>query len=118
VREYVPSGAPGARLPHAWLRPGVSTLDLVPHDRFLLVAGRAGMAWLDAAAASVRAPLATLAIGREVADPDGRWAAQLGIGAHGALLVRPDQHVAWRSPRAAADPRAALDTALAAILCT
>jgi 2,4-dichlorophenol 6-monooxygenase len=96
--------------------PGLSTLDLVPTDRFLLIAGRDGSAWLEAAAALVRAPLATLAIGRELADPDGRWAAQLGLEADGALLVRPDQHVAWRSPRAAVDPRATLDAALAAIL--
>jgi 2,4-dichlorophenol 6-monooxygenase len=116
VREFVPSGRPGARLPHAWVRPGVSTLDLVPHDRFLLIAGREGSAWLDAAAGLARAPLATLAIGSDVSDGDGRWTAQLGIDAEGALLVRPDQHVAWRSPRASADPRAALEAALAAIL--
>ena len=116
VREYVPNGRPGARLPHAWVHPGLSTLDLVPHDRFLLVAGRDGQAWLDAAGALARAPLASLAIGSDVPDADGRWAAQLGIEADGASLVRPDQHVAWRSPRAAADPRAALDAALAAIL--
>jgi hypothetical protein len=116
VREYVPNGRPGARLPHAWVRPGLSTLDLVPHDRFLLIVGRAGAAWLDAAAALARAPLATLAIGRELADADGRWAAQLGIEADGALLVRPDQHVAWRAPRTAADPHAALEAAFAAIL--
>ncbi len=116
VREFVPTGRPGARLPHAWMRPGVSTLDLVPADRFLLIAGRDGSAWAEAAATITRAPLATLRIARDVADADGAWAAQLGIGSRGALLVRPDQHVAWRSARGVADPRAALDAALATIL--
>jgi 2,4-dichlorophenol 6-monooxygenase len=36
-----------------------------------------------------------------------------GIGADGAVLVRPDQHVAWRSPGAAEDPGAELAAVLA-----
>jgi 2-polyprenyl-6-methoxyphenol hydroxylase-like FAD-dependent oxidoreductase len=116
VREFVPSGRPGARLPHAWVRPGVSTLDLVPPDRFLLIVGRDGAAWAEAAATIPRVPLTTLRIGREVADADGGWSALLGIASDGALLVRPDQHVAWRAARGAADPRAALEAAFAAML--
>jgi len=34
------------------------------------------------------------------------------------LLVRPDQHVAWRAPRGVEDPARALQTALAATLGT
>ncbi len=116
VREFVPSGRPGARLPHAWVRAGVSTLDLVPYDRFLLIAGRDGAAWAEAAARITRAPLEVLRVGHDVPDADGSWAAQLGIAAGGALLVRPDQHVAWRSERGAAKPQAALEAAFAAIL--
>jgi 2-polyprenyl-6-methoxyphenol hydroxylase-like FAD-dependent oxidoreductase len=116
VREYVPSGAPGARLPHAWLRPGVSTLDLVPHDRFLLIAGSDGAAWIDAAAQALRAPLAGVRIGRELADPTGSFAARLGIAPDGAVLVRPDQHVAWRSAGGVASPRAALASVFDAML--
>jgi hypothetical protein len=44
VRDYVPSTRPGGRLPHAWVvRDGtrVSTLDLVPPDRFALVTASA-----------------------------------------------------------------------------
>jgi 2,4-dichlorophenol 6-monooxygenase len=61
-------------------------------------------------------PLTTLRIGRDVADADGGWSALLGIASGGALLVRPDQHVAWRAARSAADPRAALDAAFAGML--
>lgn len=116
VREFVPCGRPGARAPHAWtLRDGrrVSTLDLLPPDRFTLIAGRAGAAWIEAVDAIATPPLHHLAIGRDVADPDGAWSAQLGIESDGALLVRPDQHVAWRSARAVADPAATLRSALA-----
>jgi hypothetical protein len=116
VREYVPSGAPGARLPHAWLRPGVSTLDLVPHDRFLLLAARDGAAWIDAAGQGAQVPLASLRLGADVPDPGGAFAARLGIEPDGALLVRPDQHVAWRSLRGAASPGPALAAAFAGIL--
>jgi 2-polyprenyl-6-methoxyphenol hydroxylase-like FAD-dependent oxidoreductase len=115
VREFVPCGRPGARVPHAWtLRDGerVSTLDLLPPDRFTLVAGRAGAAWIEAAAAIATPPLHCLAIGRDLEDPGGAWTAVLGIENEGALLVRPDQHVAWRSARGVANPGDALRSAL------
>jgi len=113
VREYAPSGRPGARLPHAWIgATQVSTLDLVAHDRMTLVTGLAAHAWREAAEAL---GLAQIAIGADLEDADGLWRAQLGIGAAGALLVRPDQHVAWRSANAVVDPRAALAGALAAL---
>jgi len=44
------------------------------------------------------------------------WLASAGIGREGALLVRPDQHVAWRSPGAAPDPRAAFAATFASLL--
>jgi hypothetical protein len=116
VRELIPCGRPGARLPHAWTRSPrgrVSTLDLLRPDAFTLVAGSGGEPWLDAAAAIQGPPLRSLQIGRDVPDADGAWATQLGIEKEGALLVRPDQHVGWRSARAARDPRGELRSALA-----
>jgi len=115
VRELVPCGRPGARVPHAWtLRAGerVSTLDLLPPGRFTLIAGAAGAAWIEAARGIAAPPLHCLAIGRDAADPDGAWTALLGIENEGALLVRPDQHVAWRSARGVANPGDALRSAL------
>lgn len=119
VREYVPSGRPGGRLPHAWVRAGgrvVSTLDLLPLDRVTLVAAGSATEWLGAAARLGEPVLATLVIGRDLVDDDGAWAGVLGIGGDGALLVRPDQHVAWRSagPPTSADDE--LRGALAAVL--
>jgi len=117
VRGYMPSALPGARVPHAWVtRAGVhvSTLDLFAYDRFTLVAGPAGQRWVEAAAGAV--PIDCVVIGRDVADADGHWMKLLGIDADGAVLVRPDQHVAWRSQHGVADTAAALDRALDVIL--
>ncbi|MBE3009263.1 hypothetical protein IL992_08650 [Microbispora sp. NEAU-D428] len=51
---------------------------------------------------------------------DGRWPGLAGIAADGALLVRPDQIVAWRAPALpagpAGDPAADLARALAHVL--
>ncbi|GAA3226470.1 FAD-dependent monooxygenase [Actinocorallia longicatena] len=89
---YRPSAAPGHRLPHRWLAPGESLYDRLGREFTL-----AGDLSAPAAAAIVRAaeaegvPLTTL----DLRGDD--WTELLG----GALvLVRPDQHVAWRGDRA------------------
>ncbi|MEU6413380.1 FAD-dependent monooxygenase [Microbispora sp. NPDC046933] len=40
----------------------------------------------------------------DVFDRDGRWPGLAGIGEDGAVLVRPDQIVAWRAPNTPAGP--------------
>jgi 2,4-dichlorophenol 6-monooxygenase len=115
VRRFVPSGCPGARLPHAWVGEGESEslLDRVPLDRFWLLAAPEGAAWVAAAAEIEGPPCAAQRIeDGALADLDA-WLASAGIGRDGALLVRPDQHVAWRAPGAVADPAAALGAAFA-----
>jgi 2,4-dichlorophenol 6-monooxygenase len=118
VRDYVPTTRPGARLPHAWVeRDGqrVSTLDLVPLDRFVLLTASA--AWAAAgdrlAAGAVAGrqvtPLDVVLVGRDIHDVDGSWAAVCGVPAAGALLVRPDQHVGWRAFDAAGNDAAGND---------
>jgi 2-polyprenyl-6-methoxyphenol hydroxylase-like FAD-dependent oxidoreductase len=117
VRDYVPSARPGSRVPHAWVRRDgvrISSLDLLAYDRFTLITGPAGGPWTKAQGGPV--PLACVTIGRDVVDGDGRWMALLGIESTGAVLVRPDQHVAWRAPRAVADPVATLADVLARVL--
>jgi putative polyketide hydroxylase len=114
-------GAPGSRLPHYWLeRDGsrISTVDLT--GQWLLLAGPEGGAWVEAAR-SAAAALGQLRIdagcvGADLADPAGGFTNAVGISAAGALLVRPDGFVAWRTDRAAdgaaQDLAAALGTAL------
>jgi 2,4-dichlorophenol 6-monooxygenase len=110
VREFVPSGRPGARLPHAWLADAAggatraSLLDRVPLDRFLLLAGPDGSAWIDALARLEGPPIAGLRVTSELLPQLDRWLGAAGIGRGGALLVRPDQHVAWRSAEMASEP--------------
>jgi 2-polyprenyl-6-methoxyphenol hydroxylase-like FAD-dependent oxidoreductase len=116
VREYVPNAHPGSRIPHAWItRAGVriSSLDLFAYDRFTLIAGPAGRAWAEAAA---RVPVDCIVIGHDVADAGGEWMKRLDIEPTGALLVRPDQHVAWRARSGSENAADALARALAVVL--
>ncbi|HEY2223426.1 MAG TPA: 2,4-dichlorophenol 6-monooxygenase, partial [Actinomycetospora sp.] len=117
--HHVPSTTPGARVPHAWLgvaRREASTIQLAGHGRFTLFTGPGGEAW--GAAPDVASGLVVLVVvgpGREVEDPYGDWAALLaaeGIGDTGAVLVRPDHHVAARFAALPNDPTTTLTTTL------
>lgn len=90
VRDYLPTIHPGARLPHVWIESDgrrCSTLDLVRAGRFALLT--ANEAWVDAA--RTVSHLVPLDVWRATDAFD------LGDG---AVLVRPDQHVAWRTTAA------------------
>ncbi len=113
VREFIPSTCPGARLPHGWLENGRSTLDLIALDGFTLLVGEAGSAW-RAAAATVGVSLRCVGLGDDVADPHRWWSEVAGMTPAGALLVRPDQHIAFRAQQPGDDPVAALQQAVAA----
>jgi len=111
---------PGAHMPHVWLLEHglqVSTLDLCGKGRFALITGTGGEAWQDAAKATEAAFGVEIAVhiighGRELEDPYGDFARIRGTTETGAILVRPDLHVAWRADRisdtAAADLRSAM----------
>jgi len=126
IRVYVPGTRPGSPLPHAELEDQDGgrhpLLDLVRPGRFLLIAGEEGTAWCEAAAklATERGlPLDAVRIGHlagDYRDPRSSWARQREITREGALLVRPDRFVAWRSAGAAADPDSALTRALQEVL--
>jgi putative polyketide hydroxylase len=111
-------GMPGSRVPHYWLeRDGqrVSTIDLT--GRWLLFAASDGGAWQTAARqAAGGLPMDTWRVGGELRDPAGEFERSVGIGADGALLVRPDGFVAWRAEHAVADIATALRAALDAAL--
>ncbi|MBO9576547.1 MAG: FAD-dependent monooxygenase [Sphingobium sp.] len=84
-----PSGRPGRRIGHVWLSgngASVSTLDLTA-DGFALVAGPEAHSWMAAAAAS----------GLDCQQVPEAVARAIGIGRDGALVLRPDGVIGWRS---------------------
>ncbi|MEI6700537.1 MAG: FAD-dependent monooxygenase [Actinomycetota bacterium] len=112
VREYVPTTVPGSRLPHAVVqRAGqeLSTLDLVEPGAFLLLCH--GSAWAQVELPS-SAPVTRVVVGSDITDPFGQWAAVCGLSQDGAILVRPDQHVAWRTQSAPSDAQSELQALL------
>jgi 2,4-dichlorophenol 6-monooxygenase len=123
--HYQATTHPGHRLPHAWLLHAgqrLSTHDLVGRDAvFLLLTGDDGAPWqaaADAAAQTLGIKLVRAAIGtgQPYQDADGTWATLREISAQGALLVRPDNHIGWRSHGAARDADAELTDALRQLL--
>jgi hypothetical protein len=104
VRTYLPTSEPGARLPHWWLPDGSSLYDHLGQGFTLLCPEGGerdpGVAALAERAADRRIPLAIVR-----APASYPWAQEF-------LLVRPDQHIAWRAgDPAGIDIEAAIDPA-------
>ena len=113
----------GARLPHLSIECETafcSTLDLVG-EGLVLITGDAGRpAWSDAVRAvsnGLGLPLGVVTVS-PASDAVARWFDAVGIESEGAVLVRPDGHIAWRSVSAAAEPVATLERVLSRVLCT
>jgi 2,4-dichlorophenol 6-monooxygenase len=121
---YQPTTHPGGYLPHAWVWHGprqVSTLDLAGQGRFSLLVGIGGAPWSEAAAkiaAELNITLSVYALGHrcEYDDILGDWTRLREIGDRGALLIRPDRHVAWRSADLPESPQDSLRDALRHVL--
>jgi 2-polyprenyl-6-methoxyphenol hydroxylase-like FAD-dependent oxidoreductase len=112
----------GSRAPHLWIDvrgDRMSTLDLFG-TALVLLTGRDGAAWHDAARnvrSTMRVPLGAVTVGgADVQDRSGAWQSAYGIDADGAVLVRPDGHIAWRSAGAAADATVTLEQVVARVL--
>ena len=120
---YHPITRPGARLPHAVLeRDGVriGAHDLVRPGGFTLFCSHAE--WRNAAAeaaakAGLRIELVVIDARAEYRDVEGTWARLRQVDASGAVLVRPDAHVAWRSQDMPASPADTLVDTLSRALC-
>lgn len=122
--HYHPTTHPGAYLPHAWVerdRRELSTLDLAGHDRFCLITGIGGGPWAKAAAIvgaefGIDLPVYFVGPRCEYDDVLCEWTDIREIDDRGALLVRPDRHIAWRSMQCPESPEAALRDALRQVL--
>jgi hypothetical protein len=98
-------GRPGSRAPHLWIeRDGrrISTLDLFDTN-FTLLAAAEGEAWAEAARTMRNPAIDSYLFGRDVQDPEHRFAELYGITSSGATLVRPDGFVAWRAKTPSAE---------------
>lgn len=123
--HYQPTTWPGARLPHVWLfgpeGEKVSSLDLTGHGVFTVLTGIGGDGWVAAAKSLSKEfglPITVHKIGPRQTwqDFSGDWARAREIRDSGALLVRPDHHVAWRAEAAVKDPEGELRRVLKTIL--
>jgi 2-polyprenyl-6-methoxyphenol hydroxylase-like FAD-dependent oxidoreductase len=116
-------GRPGTRAPHLWLTQAgksISTLDLFGTG-FVLLAAPAGKGWCAAAAAAAQRfpglPLrAHLIASPDFEDPAGEFAQVFGLAPAGAVLVRPDGFVAWRSKDMIEAPQRRLEQVLDMVL--
>jgi 2,4-dichlorophenol 6-monooxygenase len=99
----------------------LSTLDLAPMTRFTLLTGISGEAWVSASekvAHDLGVPIEAVVIGpgREITDIYFDWARLREVAEDGAILVRPDKHIGWRSMDMPEDPEPALHTAMSSLL--
>ncbi len=123
--RFTPEARPGHPLPHAVLEDHAqhrcSTLDLIDGASLVVLAGEDGGAWVEAAEALAAdgLPIAGYRIGHlsgDYLDPRVRWQYLRGHGPTGAIVVRPDRCVAWRSHEAVDDHHATLSSVVAQIL--
>jgi hypothetical protein len=92
VTDYAPDTTPGARLPHHWLPDGSSLYDRLSPGLTLVGPARDGAPEVAALVSQARQRGIPLAVVQP--PPSYPWQ-------HEYLLVRPDQHIAWRAGRAA-----------------
>ncbi|WOF72623.1 FAD-dependent monooxygenase [Parvibaculaceae bacterium PLY_AMNH_Bact1] len=97
ISRYVPSTQAGAILPHQWVQKDGETeslLSLIPMDRFTLLAGPDGGEWAERVKAFTT-PIALLVEGLDFEINPG-WHGFTDLPDQGALLIRPDRHIAQR----------------------
>lgn len=125
VRLYEPSTKPGHPMPHAMVeREGerIPLVSLVHGGHFLLIAGEDGGDWIEAAnkiAAEHELPIkaATVGVlGSDYVDVRASWLKNRSISSTGAVLIRPDRYVAFRSEGGAENAQAVLKSAIGQVL--
>ena len=118
---HLPSGHPGTRAPHIVLECNgrqLSTLDLFG-QHFVLFTDTQGEAWRIAArdaSTSLGIALDVYQVGdnADLIDAAGDFIHAYGIATGGALLVRPDGFIAWRSQQT--QPASTLKQVIALLL--
>ncbi len=101
--KYVPTSRPGSRAPHVWMDGGASLYDRLGPDFTLLKLGNhpSDTSTVEDAAARRHVPLKIVTI----PEPPVLTA----YDGFPLILVRPDQHIAWRGHSVPADSLALID---------
>ncbi|MFP3846724.1 aromatic-ring hydroxylase C-terminal domain-containing protein, partial [Priestia filamentosa] len=95
---------PGTRAPHMWLKDGdkyISVLDLID-ENFVLLTGEDNKYWRTAAedvASHLGICIDVYGLGSEsnLVEYEGNWESVYNVSSEGAVLIRPDGFVAWRT---------------------
>ncbi|HEU4627386.1 MAG TPA: FAD-dependent monooxygenase [Steroidobacteraceae bacterium] len=117
-----PLRPPGSRAPHVVIARAdgpVAVHDLVG-KRFLLLAGSGGQAWERAAATvapELRIDLHAVRVEPTDSSAQSRLREAYGVDEQGAVLIRPDGIIGWRSASGTADATGALRAAVERVLC-
>jgi 2-polyprenyl-6-methoxyphenol hydroxylase-like FAD-dependent oxidoreductase len=118
--SWTPHFTVGARAPYVRLtRPdgsAVASTDLFEREFVLLANG--SQSWESAAQriADAGVPIRSLVIGRDLLDLDDDWSRISGTDRGGAVLVRPDGHVAYIHQTQASHSRQPLNHAMSTLL--
>jgi len=118
-----PRGRPGSRAPHVDIKHATgsaSVHDLVGRN-FLLLIGTEGEPWEKAAALTAhdfKIELRSIRLAQEDHAAQSRLLHAYRIDARGAVLIRPDGVIAWRSDGESADAANALRVAIGSVLGT
>lgn len=119
VEEYIESASPGARAPHLWVERGgirSSIIDLFRMDRLVLCTSDESDLWRKAVV-GLPVDLPVVSVGGERCEyQSDTFRSVYGIDASGALLIRPDGHVAWRCARVGRDPTGDLNAVVSRVL--
>ena len=122
-QTYVPGARPGSRAPHLWLSANrsdganiCSTLDLFERE-FVLLTDMTNEGWRRGAlraASELKVPLAAYSIGAggDFGGEQVSFTELYDLDAGGAVLIRPDGHVAWRSRGASTEAEAIMRSVL------
>lgn len=109
-------GQPGTRAPHLWVKVDgetVSTLDLFGRPWTLMFEDPRWDAAIEATR-SLGVPVTAVHLGVDAVPADTEtYRSAYGVGSTGAVLVRPDGYIAWRTHDAPYDVERALSDALA-----
>ncbi len=110
ISRYIPSTQTGAILPHQWVQKDGETrslMSLVPMDRFTLLVGPDGGEWANLIERST-APIELLVDGLNF-ETDAEWHGFSDLPDQGALLIRPDRHIAQRYESVCSDEQLSSD---------